>query len=33
MESLIPLLTTILSSYREGFKTKGDSGVFAYLSK
>ena len=33
MQSLIPLLTTILSSHREWFKTKGNSGVFADLSK
>ena len=33
MQSLIPLLTTILSGHREWFKTKGNSGVFADLSK
>ena len=33
MKSLIPLLKNILSSYREGFKTKGNWGVFAYISK
>ena len=35
MKSLIPLLKNILSSYREGFKTKGKGnwGVFAYISK
>ena len=33
MKSLIPLLKNILSSYREGFKTKGNWGVFAYIIK
>ena len=33
MQSLIPLLTTILSGHREWFKTKGNSGTFADLSE
>ena len=33
MQSLIPLLTTILSNHREWFKSKGKSGIFADLSE
>ena len=33
MQSLIPLLTTILLNHREWFKSRGKSGVFADLSE
>ena len=33
MQSLIPLLKTILSDHREWFLTKGNSGIFANLSE
>ena len=33
MQSLIPLLGSILSAHRQWFETKGNSGVFADLSE